>query len=157
MIENLRWSDVDAVRSVISHRQNGICPVCNKSLKMPCLDHQHKKRVGGSGQVRGVICSLCNVMVGKIENNCSRYLVSQKELPQVLRNIADYLEREQYPYLYPSEVEKPKKLKKSSYNALLKMSNQTVPPYPKSGKLTKPLKALYESLGIEPEYYSRTS
>jgi hypothetical protein len=154
-IETLNWSEVETIRSILSHEQEGICPICKKKIKTPCLDHQHKKRIKGSGLIRGVICSTCNVFLGKIENNCTRYSISLEELPQILRNIAEYLDKEHLPYLHPSEVEKPKKLKKSSYNALMKIvGSHQFPSYPKSGKLTKPLKQLYEDFEVEPEFYA---
>ena len=65
----------------------------------PVVDHDHN-----TGKIRGIISSEGNVLIGKIENffksRCSK---CQIELPQVLRNIAIYLEREQGP-LHPVGV-----------------------------------------------------
>jgi hypothetical protein len=152
-VEQLSWADVESIRSILSHEQQGICPICKKKLNNPCLDHQHTKKVKGSGQIRGVICRSCNVLLGKIENNCARYSVSQQELPKVLHNMAKYLEKEHLPYLHPSEAPKPKKLKKSSYNKLKALSTKC-PTYPRSGKLTKALERLYAEYEIEPEFYA---
>jgi hypothetical protein len=157
--ELLRWADVESMRAILSHEQLGICPICRKKLNNPCLDHQHTKKVKGSGQIRGVLCRSCNVLLGKIENNCARYSVSQKELPEVLHNMAKYLLKEHLPYLHPSEAPKPKKLKKSSYNKLKNIAHEAsslnkFPEYPKSGKITKPLEKMYEEFDVEPEFYA---
>lgn len=50
--------------------QNGVCKICNSELKSYfvrngtnlVVDHDHK-----SGKVRGLICSTCNLTLGKIE------------------------------------------------------------------------------------------
>jgi hypothetical protein len=94
------------------------------------------------------------VLLGKIENNCARYSVSQQELPEVLYNMAKYLEKEHLPYLHPSEAPKAKKLKKTSYNKIKAVSRKKCPSYPRSGKLTKVLERLYEEYQIEPEFYA---
>lgn len=158
-IKVLGWGDISALRDALSKKQQGICPICGKELNAPCLDHHHKKRIKGSGQVRGVLCRSCNVMLGKIENNCVRYCIAQEDLPTVLRSMALYLEQPHLPYIHPSDAPKTPKLKKSSYNKLKKIMNDAsgrkkCPEYPKSGKLTKPLEALYKEFQLEPEFYS---
>lgn len=151
--QQLKWSDIDGVRSLLSHEQKGLCPLCERPLKNPCLDHQHKKRVKGTGLIRGVLCASCNIMVGKIENNCSRYNICQEELSSFLRNLANYLDNDHLLYMHPSEAPKPKKLMKSSYNKLKALSTKC-PAYPRSGKLTKALERLYAEYEIEPEFYA---
>jgi len=158
-IKVLGWGDIGPLREAISQKQGGFCPICQRILNAPCLDHHHKKRIKGSGQIRGVLCRGCNVMLGKIENNCIRYSISQEELPEVLRRMAQYLEQEHLPYIHPSDASKPPKLMKSSYNKLKKLVDQApgkrkCPEYPKSGKLTKPLQKLYREFCLAPEYYS---
>ena len=158
-IRQLKWNDIPKVRQRILQKQNGICPLCQNPIDAACLDHHHKKRIKGTGQVRGVLCRSCNVMLGKIENNCVRYGISQKLLPDVLRNMAVYLEGAHYPYMHPSEMAPPKKLKKSSFNTLVTamkkkyVSEKQLPTFPKSGKLTKPLAVLFKKYKIEPGYY----
>lgn len=158
-IKVLGWGDISTLRDALSQKQGGFCPLCQRELNAPCLDHHHKKRIKGSGQVRGVLCRSCNVMLGKIENNCVRYSISQEELPMILRNMACYLEQPHLPYIHPSDAPKTPKLKKSSYNKLKKImkdapGRKKCPEYPKSGKLTKPLEALYKEFQLEPEFYS---
>ena len=59
---------------------------------------------------------------------------------------------------------KPRKLMKSSYNELKREIDKVnkymkkpikIPNYPKSKRLTKRLKELYEQFGIYPRYYSK--
>lgn len=57
--------------------QRGCCAVCGESLsENPHVDHNHK-----TGEVRGILCSHCNHMIGNAKDN-----------PVVLRAGADYLE-----------------------------------------------------------------
>lgn len=42
----------------ILESQGGICPVCEKSDKVMCLDHNHKTL-----KVRGIVCLNCNLRV----------------------------------------------------------------------------------------------
>lgn len=73
-----------------------VCPILGYENTKPVVDHDHK-----SGKIRGVISSDGNALIGKIENfffsRCSRAIFP---LPEVLRQIANYLEREQGP-LHP--------------------------------------------------------
>lgn len=158
-IKILKEKDIKPLREALSKKQRGLCLICKKPLNAPCLDHHHKKRIKGSGRIRGVLCRSCNVMLGKIENNCVRYSISQEELPEILRSMAWYLERTYLPYIHPSDAPKIPKLKKSSYNKLKKImkadpGRKKCPEYPKSGKLTKPIKVLYKEFQLKPEFYS---
>ena len=100
----------------------------------------------GAGLIRGLLCSNCNVFLGKIENNHKRYCV--KDLIQWLRNCADYLEQPNLPYLHPKESFRLKeKISKSDYNKIVKYlkqngKNKKIPKYPKNGYITKELKNL---------------
>lgn len=155
-IKPLKYKEISELRKRLLKEQNGICPICKRTIISPVLDHHHVKRIKGSGLIRGVLCSLCNVLLGKIENNCNRYKVKQEELSTILRNISAYLEQKHLPYLHPSEVPKEPKLKKSSYNALKKKASKYQKwntPYPQSGKLTKKLAILFTKYHIEPEFY----
>ena len=153
--KQLRYKDIPELREKILKEQQFICPICKKEITSPALDHQHKKKINGSGLVRGVLCSNCNVLLGKMENNCTRYCVQQNELPEILVNMSAYLQRKHYPYIHPSEAKKSPKLKKSSYNKLKKAidGKQKIPDYPKSKQLTKQLKKLFKKYKIDPEFY----
>jgi len=155
----LKYKDVKDIREQILEEQEGICPICKKPVDKPVLDHHHKKKVGGTGLIRGVICSSCNVFIAKIENNMKRYCIQPDEISNVLRNVADYFDKEQYPYIHPTEAPKKPKLKKSSYNKLRKIhiskgTKAKLPIYPKSGNINKALLKFFDRYDLTPEYYS---
>ena len=154
--KQLKAKDLKKFRSFVLKKQKGKCLICGNKPKRPCLDHSHKKRIKGTGLVRGVVCSNCNIMIAKAENNCTRYGFSQEVLPQILRSIANYLERPHLPYVHPSEAPPKKKLTKKSYNhmaRILKEKGYKVPEYSKSGTLTKPLEKAFKQADLEPEFY----
>ena len=150
--KQLKYSDLSPIREELYNKQNGICPVCNRKVEIDkvVVDHHHKKRIKGSGLLRGVICRTCNVFLGKIENNCVRYGISYNLLPSVLSNIVSYITKQHLPYIHPSE--RPR-LTKRSYQELKKVmrsDKKKIPPYPKTGMLTKQLSRLFEKYGVEP-------
>lgn len=54
-----------------------MCPLCGVSLmalpsRSRCLDHDHRKTTENAGGIRGVLCSNCNGMEGKIHNSSVR-------------------------------------------------------------------------------------
>lgn len=156
----LKHKDVAKLReSILYDQQEGVCCICGRVPKIACLDHSHTKRTKGTGLIRGVLCSTCNVFIAKSENNCVRYAIELKDLPKILRATADYLEQEHYPYIHPSEAPKEPKLTKRSYASLRKWYNNhyrgraTLPEYPKSGKLTKPLERWFMGAEIKPKFY----
>lgn len=155
----MKSKDLPIIRKQILGLQEGRCPICKNTINDPCLDHEHKKRIKGSGLVRGVLCRSCNVFIAKSENNCIRYGIPYSILPTILRNMADYLEQKQYPYIHPSEAPKPRKLKKQSYNNLVKRLSENgrkIPQYPRSGILTKRLEELFKKYSITPEFYKQS-
>jgi len=152
----LKAKDLSEFRIDVLEQQGGLCLICGQVPKRPCLDHSHTKKTKGTGLCRGVICSNCNIMVAKAENNCVRYGFSQGDLPYILRGIADYLQRPPLPYLHPTEAPSIPKLKKSSYNKLKKALSGTefrCPIMSRSGTLTKALEKAFVQAGILPEFY----
>jgi len=119
-IIQLTSSDIVDVRLHMLSIQGGVCPICKRHIVQgnEVLDHQHIKRIGGTGLCRGVLCRSCNIFIGLAENNSIRYCITKDELPTTLRNIADYLERNHYPLMHPSEKKKEPELTKQSYNKL---------------------------------------
>lgn len=153
----LKSNEIGFIREQILKKQKGICPICKNQITDPCLDHHHKKRIKGTGLVRGVLCRNCNSFLGKAENNARRCGIQNKDLPFILRNMADFLEKKSYPYIHPSEKLKEKKLSKQNFNKLKKIVKLNYPnrkpiEYPKSGKLTKKIKSYYEEFEIEPKF-----
>ncbi len=155
-IIQLKAKDIPDVRAKILAEQGGVCLVCGEEPQRPCLDHSHTKRVKGTGLVRAVLCSSCNVFVAKSENNCVRYGFSQKQLPGILRSMADFFEREHYPMRHPSEAPPVPKVMKSSYTKMRKALEGTgfkCPTMSKSGTLTMALKKAFKQANIEPRFY----
>ena len=149
----LKQSEIKQLRGELLKRQNGLCALCGNEIDSPCLDHSHKRN-GGTGLIRGVICRGCNALLGKIENNARRNRI-KGPLSFWMCDAARYIDNSRTEYLHPTEVKKPKKLKKSSYNEVRKhfKGKGKFHEYPKSGKLTIKLKKAFEKSGIEPEFY----
>ena len=160
----LTQAELKGKRLELYNKQKGICPVCKRkiSFEKSVLDHQHKllktDTIGrrGVGLIRGVLCSQCNVWEGKIFNSYSRYGLHKFKIPIpiLLANLAVYLELDNLPFIHPKEIKK-RALSKSNYNKLKKLySEQKIkkkfPTYPKSKKITKALKLLFEEFNIEP-------
>lgn len=159
----LRQRDIPTYRATILKEQNNTCCICKDHLENETgisLDHQHRTKaepvgVNGAGLIRGVLCRNCNVFEGKIWNNSKRY-GHYDRLPQVLRNMAEYLERENYPYIHPSEAPRPRCVSKRQYNKLAKeyslssTSTRPCPPFPGKRKPSKRLLDTFERHGIAP-------
>ena len=159
MIQQLKQSDIPKLRREILAEQGGICPLCNNPIQEgeACLDHEHRRRIKGSGQLRSVLCRNCNTFLGKLENNSRRCNITLKQLPKVLRRVSKYLLEDHKPFLHPSEKEKIPKLQVNSYNMLRRKysGKAKFPEYPKTGRLTVGLKRLFEQHEIEPKFYSK--
>lgn len=75
----------------------GVCPILLKKLTKSVVDHDHR-----TGEVRGVIDFNANNLLGVIERKYYSYCSGDpKDLPDVLRRIADFLERPPTGYLHP--------------------------------------------------------
>ena len=146
-------SQVKFIRDSLLAKQKGKCPICNRDVEMPTLDHYHSRKHYGSGLVRGVLCNTCNRIAGVIENNLARNNIDYSDAPDVLRALGDYIQNKREIYIHPSEKPKSPKLIKSSYNKLVKAvaGKQKVPKYTK--KLTKELEKLYEKYDVEPVFH----
>lgn len=65
-------------------KQNGRCPLCDVTLsydlstqKNTCVDHDHR-----TGKIRGVLCRLCNTMLGSAKDNITTLENSIKYLKE---------------------------------------------------------------------------
>ena len=161
--KQLRTGDIKDVRNDQLKEQNYICPICTRKIKPgdETLDHCHD-----SGYVRGVLCKVCNAAIeGGFSGKYIRSGISKTiSFEDILKNLLNYLTDYKEIYLHPSHEPRPRKLMKSSYNNLkreIEKANQylkkpiRVPVYPKSKRLTKKLKELYEQFGMFPLYYSK--
>ena len=74
-----------------------ICPILGTPIVNPVVDHDHK-----TGEVRGVIDNNANSLLGVCERKFfSYYSGKPKDLPDVLRNMANYLEKGETGILHP--------------------------------------------------------
>ena len=170
----LKTKDIKTIKEKLFLQNNKICPLLGIEipLEQTVLDHIHKLKsedyAKDKGTIRNAIEFRANALEGKITNNWKRYFGADEathpiSLPDFLRNLADYLEEGAYSendtyYIHPTEVPKAKKVKKSSYNKMIKQFKQKypkkkVPAYPKSQKLTKGLGKLFEEFKITDFYY----
>lgn len=167
------------VRSRILKLQNSRCTICDTGLNASgggkqgaCLDHQHKRRRSdpngerGNGLIRGVLCSACNCLEGKIWNVNQRHGRDRERLPQLLRRLAVYYEEGWYPFVHLNEKPKAPKVSKQQFNRLIKamkqhneqqQKQQKLPCFPKTKnrKITKYLRECFEKFNISP--YSRST
>ena len=146
----IKQKDIKKVRNELLIKQNNICPICNREVVNPCLDHFHTKRINGTGLCRGVICSSCNIFLGKIENNINRCRIKYDMLSDVLKNISEYINTSTN-YMHPSEIKnKKEKLSKREYNKIKKYYFVLYPKrkkmldYPKSGYKTKEIEKILD-------------
>ncbi len=117
------------------------CPILKKEIDFDksVVDHKHKLKSEkpdlGFGHVRGIIEFRANAMLGKIENLYKRYGFHKEDisLPELLRNIADFLEQTEKNsliklkkdnkdlyFIHPNEVPKRKKISKRDFNLIKK-------------------------------------
>jgi hypothetical protein len=97
-LQRLKTTEVAVIRARLETAQGGRCGVCNLPIFKPCLDHDHS-----TGAVRGVLCTGCNALLGKVENNHKRYGV--KNLAAFCNGVAGYLQKHSLNitgYLHPT-------------------------------------------------------
>jgi len=152
----LKYSDIPKLREQLIKEQNNICPICKKELDTPVVDHHHKKKIKGTGRIRAVLCLSCNAYLGPIENRAQRHKIKQEDIPDILRNTADFFEADQTEYLHPSEQPKKPILSKRNFNKMVKafklISTNKVPVYPKSKHYTKEVEKYYKMVNMSPEF-----
>lgn len=158
----INQKDLNKVREELLIKENFTCPITKIKLttQTGVVDHKHKRYknqiIGedGVGLIRSVLDRYANAWEGKVTNSFIRLGLHNYDLSisDMLRNLADYLEREPTNYIHPTEKEKEPILKKSVYNKLVKLlksDGKKIPSYPKSGKITKDIKILLEKYFLE--------
>ena len=77
-------------REQMLKEQNFKDPITKEIISDACLDHQHY----GEQRCRSVLDRTCNSFEGKVQNAFNRYMkhLTDKPLPEILRNLADYIE-----------------------------------------------------------------
>ena len=173
--KELKAKDIKILKEKLHKQNNGVCPLLGTKVPLDkmALDHIHKLKIEAyaddKGTIRNAIEFRANAMEGKITNSWKRLYGADVtrhpiDLPTFLRNLADYLEAGAYEedgdyFIHPSEVPKAPKIKKSSYNKMIKLfkakyPNKKVPAYPKSRKLTKQMDKLFIEFTVVDFYYS---
>ena len=158
----LKHKDIKPLREKLWEKNENKCPICKRDIEEGdlALDHDHDTTL-----IRNTICKKCNSYEGVVKSKWKRSgLMSHIPFDELLRNLAEYLIQEQLPLIHPSHTEKKPKLMKSSYNKLEREVKKVntylskkirMPDFPKSGRMTKRLKELFEQMGIEPRYYTK--
>ncbi len=79
-------------RQELLKSQKGLDPIIKEKVQDPVLDHNHK----GEQECRAVLDRTVNSFEGKVQNAFDRYIkhLTDKDLPTVLRNLADYYEQD---------------------------------------------------------------
>ena len=105
-MKRLKVQQVPVARRLLLAKQKNKCAVCgcdfddatyNKKKRKvvlkyrACLDHNHT-----TGYIRGVLCDGCNGLEGKVARFLQRHPPSCS-VPEVLRGLAEYLERHATP------------------------------------------------------------
>ena len=87
-------ADIKRIRQLLYKEQNGLCALTKLPVEFSSThtDHAHDSEQ----LVRGALHKAANMALGKVENIAVRYLYWYPyTLPEFLRQVADYLEREQ--------------------------------------------------------------
>lgn len=171
----MKQKDILPLKEKIWLRNNKRCPLLQIEIDLAkgTLDHIHKLKneeySEQKGTIRNCIEFRANAMEGKITNNWKRYFGSDEskhpiKLSDYLRNLADYLDNGAYVetyenddayFVHPTEVPKPKYIKKSCYNKLAKIYDMKakLPEFKDKMKLSQKLESLFKKYNIEIEYY----
>lgn len=156
----MKQKDIKILKEKLWLKNYKKCPVLNKKIELNkmVLDHAHKTKSADYSETEGVIREALefrtNAVLGKLENALKRTGLSKDEdfnISTFLRNAADYFEAGAYTeddiyFIHPNEVHKDPEVSKKNYNKLKKIYNGKAkfPDYPKSKKLTVPLKKLFD-------------
>lgn len=95
-MQRLRPKDIKPYREQYAQEQNNICPLCNKEIQDPVLEHDHK-----SGMLRGTTCRKCNSALGAIENAGKRFGIALQDLIQITKNFESHINNTK-PILHPT-------------------------------------------------------
>jgi len=106
--------DILPLKEKILQKQNGICPICLRDLRLlesrdRCLDHNHK-----TGHIRAVLCRGCNSMEGKVQRSFVRVGLKNQgvDYEQFLIGLAKYIKIKETKYIHPNFGKKEGKKRK---------------------------------------------
>ena len=103
-VVKLARSGMRAYAHRLHKEQNGICPLCAKSIDLSIkgegvLDHDHD-----TGRIRGLLHRSCNAAEGKISNAASRWgckSSNYNDIVAYLQHLIVYLTTPTRPVIYP--------------------------------------------------------
>ena len=159
----LEQKDLKELKRKLHTEQGFICPILKQyfPIDQMAIDHKHKRKdepigVDGKGLVRGAIMKDANRFEGKVLSYFVRYgLAKYIDLPNYLRNLADYIENPpcEQVFIHPKEKKK-EFLMKSKFNKINKEFKERNPgkkplEYPASKKPTKKIKELAAEYDID--------
>ena len=99
-LRQVKAGEIPKIREyLMREKQNYICPLCginmlNLTPKSRCVDHDHRKTTPNAGGIRGVLCSNCNGMEGKVRNAVVRAKRRGTEMQWIENLVAYWLKHE---------------------------------------------------------------
>jgi len=171
-MKQMKSTDTKEIREHLAKKTNGICPITGLDVSNGdgCLDHAHEASEHPlsetvEGQIRGTIHKYANSLEGQMRSKFRRSGLAQIMcFEDFLLKLHHYLMDFREPLLHPTHAPKKPKLMKSSYNELVREIKNAnfylkkpikIPDYPKSKRLTKRIKELFEQFKIYPRYYTK--
>ena len=169
-MHQMSQKEIKDLREELLKKNGGRCPILDIPLHPSdaALDHAHEPSETSEtqeGQIRGTIHKFANSLEGQMRSKFRRSGVAKYiSFEDFLFNLYQYLMNSRELCLHPSHAPRPRKLMKSSYNELKREITKAnkylnkpikIPEYPKSKRLTKRLKELYEQFKIFPNFYSQ--
>lgn len=88
----LKNKDISKYRNISLSSQNELDPITMEMINKPTLDHDHS-----TGRVRLCLQNETNQFLGRVESFYKRYIKYKNlniSLPEILRNMANYLEKD---------------------------------------------------------------
>jgi hypothetical protein len=104
----LKPKDIKPFREQLLIEQNGLCALCGQPCVDPCADHCHKH-----GNLRGIICRLCNNFVGFVERGRIRNRINDAKFEVITKNLVTYINnlREEVHPLHGKKAKRKKRTK----------------------------------------------
>ena len=97
----LKYKEISTYRQAQLIKQNNCCALCGETIVDDAvLDHDHK-----SGLVRLVLHRGCNALLGKLENNLARNLMTPERLTKWAENIVQYRNKIHTDLVHPRHKE----------------------------------------------------
>ena len=104
----IKTSEIKAYREQQLIKQNNCCALCGEPINDDAvLDHDHR-----SGFLRKVLHRGCNALLGHIENNMPRNLVTMQRLSVIAQRLVEYKTTEHTSIRHPTHLTKEERYEK---------------------------------------------